>query len=577
MSAERAVGSIAGIRSGRTDPPVSRRRVEVLEGQNEMLKLIARGATSERALNHLALVIEGLFDGTICVISVLDPEGKHLHPSMAPSLPDPCRLLAERIEIGPNAHPSGAAVFRHEPIIVEDVASDPMWPDFAGVILPLGLHACWSQPILDLDGKSLGVITLYFDRPKAPVADDYHIVDSIFPLALIAIEHDRRAQALRSADERFMSLAASLPGVVYQRLVTPDGDIRYTFISDGARDLFGVSPAQIIGDPQALFDCHAPEYRETFRERLLQASRDLTMWDVEAPIISRDGRRKWSHAIARPTRQPDGSVIWNGIILDATRIKMANLELAAANRAKSEFLANMSHELRTPLNAIIGFSEAILSEIFGKFANPRYREYVNDIFTSGTHLLQIINDILDLSKIEAGKMDLNEELIDPRQTIENSLNLIKEKAHANGIALSHDIAADVPQLHVDNRKFKQILINLVSNAVKFTLAGGRVVVRAKTASDGWLVVEVADTGPGIAPDQLEHVLDPFVQVDSGLDRKFEGTGLGLPLSRAMVEQHGGTLDLQSEVGKGTTVTLRFPPNRLSGIGKVTAAESRNRR
>jgi PAS domain S-box-containing protein len=562
MCAERAVGDIVGIRSGLDDPPDSPRRVDVLEGQNEVLTLIARGASFERALNHLALVVERMFDGATCIVSVLDSEGKHLHPLMAPSLPETCRHLAERIEVGPGGHPTGAAVFRHEPVIVEDVATNPMWRDFGDVILPLGLHACWSQPILDLDGKSLGAIALYFNRPKAPKADDYQVVDSIFPLARIAIEHDRRAQALRLADERFISLAANLPGVVYQRVVTPAGDISYTYISDGARDLFGVSPAQIIGDPKALFDCHAPEYHETFRERLLTASRELTMWDVEAPIISRTGERKWSHAIARPTRQPDGSVVWNGIILDATRIKLANLELAAANRAKSEFLANMSHELRTPLNAIIGFSEVMVGELFGKLGNPKYQDYVRDIFSSGTHLLEIINDILDLSKIEAGKMELNEELIDPRQTIEKSLHLIKEKAAVNEIALSIDIATDVPQLYADNRKFKQILINLLSNAVKFTPAGGQVIVRAKCETGGWLAVEVSDTGPGIAPDELKHVLDPFVQIDSGLDRKFEGTGLGLPLSRAMVEMHGGTLELQSEEGTGTTVTLRFPPSRL---------------
>ena len=286
------------------------------------------------------------------------------------------------------------------------------------------------------------------------------------------------------------------------------------------------------------------------------------MWDVEAPIIARDGTHKWSHAIARPTRQADGSVLWNGIILDATRLKMANLELATANRTKSEFLANMSHELRTPLNAVIGFSEIMLLETFGDLGNPKYLEYARHIHSSGAHLLRIINDILDLSKIEAGKMELIEESLDLHQIIENSVQLVSEKAREHEVAISIEIAENVPNVWADERMIKQVLINLLSNAVKFTPAGGKIAIASWIENDGKLAISISDTGLGISPEDQEQIFDPFVQVDSGLNRKFDGTGLGLPLSMAMVQLHSGTLDLESAVGAGTTVTIRLPHGRL---------------
>ncbi len=381
--------------------------------------------------------------------------------------------------------------------------------------------------------------------------------------------HSELLKILRSADERFASLAISIPGVVYQRRVRPDGDIRYTYISEASKDLFGVSPEEIINDPQALFDCHGPAYHATFREKLLKASRDLTMWDVQAQIITRGGEEKWTHAIARPHREPDGSVLWNGVILDATRNKMAELELSkakdaaeASSRAKSEFLAAMSHELRTPLNAIIGFSEVINNETFGPIGNPQYREYTNYIHKSGQQLLSLINDILDLSKIEFGKDKLCEAQIEIPEIIQTVLNLVGQRAEYGDIEIQVDLPDWLPAIRADERKLKQILVNLLSNAVKFTDTGGAVTLKAWCRADSGYVFQIVDTGIGIAPENIPKALSQFDQVDSDLNRRYEGTGLGLPLTKALVEQHGGVLDLQSEVGVGTTVTVRFPAERI---------------
>ncbi len=250
------------------------------------------------------------------------------------------------------------------------------------------------------------------------------------------------------------------------------------------------------------------------------------------------------------------------ILVAEKKVLEARERAELANRAKSEFLANMSHELRTPLNAVIGFSDMICRETFGPVGSYKYREYVKHINWAGVHLLEIINDILDLSKIEAGGLTLYEETFDASSVIRSCLTLVKERATDADIQVECDIASDVPALRADKRMLKQILINLLSNAVKFTHAGGTITVRTWFHADDGYVFQIADTGAGIALEDIPKALTPFGQVDGDLNRKHEGTGLGLPLTKALTELHGGSLVLHSEVGVGTTVTVRFPADRV---------------
>ena len=231
-------------------------------------------------------------------------------------------------------------------------------------------------------------------------------------------------------------------------------------------------------------------------------------------------------------------------------------QLEAASRHKSEFLANMSHELRTPLNAILGFSEVLWERMFGDL-NEKQAEFVQDILGSGRHLLSLINDILDLSKVEAGRMDLHLASFDLSLAIESAVSLIRERAARQGIALT--VAADesLGEMVADERKVRQILLNLLSNAVKFTPAGGRVEVKAERAGD-WAELSVRDTGIGIAPEDQAAVFEEFRQVGGPAAQQLEGTGLGLALAKRFVELHGGTIGVQSEVGKGTTFTFTLP-------------------
>ncbi len=231
-----------------------------------------------------------------------------------------------------------------------------------------------------------------------------------------------------------------------------------------------------------------------------------------------------------------------------------------ASRTKSRFLATMSHELRTPLNAIMGFSEIMMSELCGPLENERYREYNKDINESAGHLLALINDILELSKAEAGKLELLEGLVDFGSLVESSVRLIRQKAVCGEVAI--ETATAPVRLRGDERKLKQILLNLLSNAVKFTPPGGRVEVRVACDRAGSLVVGVRDTGIGIAEADLPEVLEPFGQAKNHSGQPDEGTGLGLPLAKAMVELHGGSLTIDSVLGVGTTVTVVIPSERV---------------
>ena len=234
----------------------------------------------------------------------------------------------------------------------------------------------------------------------------------------------------------------------------------------------------------------------------------------------------------------------------------------AANRAKSDFLANMSHELRTPLNAIIGFSDIIKEQMLGPVENDRYLEYIRDINSSASHLLSVINDILDLSKIEFGNVALNEENVDLEATIQSCLTIIGERARNGGLTIDYAPLQPMPGVWAEERRIKQILINLLSNGVKFTPTGGSIAIRLRREADDALAIAISDTGIGIRREDLEKVMAPFGQVDSGLNRKFEGTGLGLPLTKAFVEMHGGRFLLESELGAGTTASAILPAHRI---------------
>ena len=350
-------------------------------------------------------------------------------------------------------------------------------------------------------------------------------------------------------------------------------DLKITYISERFARATGISSRDIVGRPG-----EAMGLRGMAREdhQGIGPPRNTFRGFVHR-YVSADGEEQYWEIGGLPVYDATGSFIgYRGTGSNVTEEVRAALDLRdakessdLANRAKSEFLANMSHELRTPLNAILGFSEVIRDRVFGH-TNDKYHEYARDIFTSGSLLLALIDDVLDIAKIEAGRMELYEEVIDVSSVIDAAVQLVRQKADIGRLHLMTSID-DLPPIRADERKLKQIVLNLLSNAIKFTPAGGSISITARRNDDGDLAIEVMDTGIGISPDKIARALEPFGQIANTFSRGHAGTGLGLPLARSLVELHEGSLTLASELDRGTTVVITLPKERFSEPPAINGA------
>jgi len=304
----------------------------------------------------------------------------------------------------------------------------------------------------------------------------------------------------------------------------------------------------------------------------------LSLADTARRITVNKDYNLRAKALGDPAQEPNNELIiltkaFNNMLTEIgereTQLKKQNLELEkardaaeSANRAKSQFLANISHELRTPLNAIIGFSSILMNQLFGPLGDQKYLEYSKDINESGAHLLDIINDILDISKAEAGKLTINYEEVHVGKSINKCLTILAERATKGKVTITADVPKTLPPLVADRLRFIQILLNVLSNAVKFTGEGGKVHIAVRMQETDkemtQFIITIQDTGIGMSKEDVDKAFQSFGQVDSGLNRKYEGTGLGLPLTKKLVDLHHGTIGLESELGKGTALTLTFP-------------------
>lgn len=369
---------------------------------------------------------------------------------------------------------------------------------------------------------------------------------------------------LRESEERFRSFFHNSPIAMSLK----DRELRYMMVNHAFEDIFGLRAKNVIGRRATeIAGLPASEPTRALDQKVLHSGKT---YEDEVTCDFDDGTRKELLTVRFPiaVNEAGAPTMVGALNVDITSRKHLEVELRRAketaefaNRAKSSFLANMSHELRTPLNSIIGYSNVMQEQLFGPVENPRYKEYVDYIHQSGNHLLELINDILDLSKIEAGAMTLAEERIELAPLVSASMCMVEAKAMHSGLKLKAEIPANMPALWGDTLRIKQILLNLLSNAIKFTPQGGNITVTARQCDDGGLQLAVADTGIGIAKRDHQRVLDPFTQVDDVLSRSHEGSGLGLALVRNLMKEHDGTIALDSEEGEGTTVTLTFPASR----------------
>jgi PAS domain S-box-containing protein len=375
-----------------------------------------------------------------------------------------------------------------------------------------------------------------------------------------------------ASEARLAAVVANVPGAIYQRRVDADGRLSYPWVSAGISEIHSFSADDAMRDSRLLFDAIHPDDWKAYEPLLADSAANQTPLAWEGRIIRRDGTIRWVQVMSRPRRLPGGGMEWDGVILDITERKGMETALHAAreaadaaNRSKTQFLANMSHELRTPLNAILGFSEILQAEYFGTL-NVKQREYVGDIHRSGVHLLQVISNILDISKIEAGKDELIEETVHLAPLVQAQLALVMPQAQNGQIKLVAEIPPMLPPLRADPVKVKQMLLNLLSNAIKFTPPGGTVTVGARLEgtpdSRMGLCLAVSDSGIGMQPKDIPAALEPFRRLDNGRMLRSLGTGLGLAITKAQIELHGGRLEIDSAAGAGTRAILYFPPERV---------------
>jgi PAS domain S-box-containing protein len=379
------------------------------------------------------------------------------------------------------------------------------------------------------------------------------------------------------------ALSSITIGVALCDATTPEASILYVNPAFGR--ITGYEVQEVIGQPLRFLQGRGtpPDQVERLERALIQRRAANLLLRSQR----KDGKPFWNDMHVNPILEDGGHVAhFVAFITDASprirseeNLREAKHQAEIANRAKSDFLANVSHELRTPLNAIIGFSEIMQMQMFGAIGHKQYAAYADDIHSSGQHLLSIINDILDLSKIEAGRYQLHAEPVDVEETFEDCARLVRERAENAGLRITRQIDPATPRLLADRRAVKQILINLLSNAIKFTPQGGEVTLAAKPAgaasgsTGSWVALSVSDTGIGIPPEQIDHAMTAFGQVDNPFTRTQEGTGLGLPIVKSLVELHGGQFAIESAVGKGTKVTMVLPAQKVEARAQKSETEA----
>jgi signal transduction histidine kinase/enamine deaminase RidA (YjgF/YER057c/UK114 family) len=513
---------------------------------------------------------------------------------------------------------TGRATLERRTIHILDVLADPEYTR-ADLALAGGFRTLLAVPLLR-DGAPIGALSLTRQEVR-PFSDrEIRLVETFADQAVIAIENVRLFNETKGALER-QTATAEILAIVSQS--TADTQPVFQAIADRGVRLCAADTASVLlrGEDEEFTDGATsgatPEELERFigywqqlggvirpgratlagrvalERRTIQMEDMLTDPDYFMPPELRE-RPPWGTLLGVPMLKGGDLVgviiarrrekrlftaahiglletfaaqaviaienarLFNEIRDKSSQLEVANDDLATSSRHKSEFLANMSHELRTPLNAIIGFSDVLEQRLFGEL-NDRQADYTRDIASSGRHLLDLVNEILDLSKVEAGRMELEPSEFALAETIHGALAFVRERAASHRIALTAEVPGDLGTIVADERKVRQVLLNLLSNAVKFTPDGGTISVRAERR-DGELLVAVSDTGIGIAPEDQAKVFDEFQQVGKASDRSREGTGLGLTLAKRLIELHGGRIWIKSEVGKGTTFTFALPAN-----------------
>ncbi|NIR29630.1 MAG: response regulator [Gammaproteobacteria bacterium] len=571
----------------------------------EIVLLIAKAQDLEQLLAQVAAKFKWVIDLEQCTLARLnlDNETYHLRTLLdtrrdAALLDEPAVPLARGI--------SGEVIRTGETRLIPDVGA--AHESTATLPVDLSMEGGELATVLSVPlrayGRVLGAVTFGVTRSQAYSREDVKIAFAFATHLALAIdrweqhrdlqraneelryeveERKRAEAALRESEARLASIAENIPGAVYRRVLRLDGSVSFPYMSQGAFNIFDRPAQELMADPRLVLEAIHPEDRARFQTALNRSAAELSPFDCELRIGS-DESQRWVRSSSRPSRLPDGSIVWDGVVLDITARKQAEVRLheakeqaEVATQAKSRFLANMSHELRTPLNAIIGLTE-MLREDAQELGQGDLIEPLGRIEGAGKHLLQLINEILDLSKIEAGRIELHLESVDIASVLQEAATTVKPLAEKNRNVLTVRCPDDLRDMYADYTRVRQIVLNLLSNACKFTEDGE---VRLETwceRRDGnpWLAVQVTDTGIGMTPEQLGKLFQEFTQADSSTTRRYGGTGLGLAISQRLCHMMGGEIEVQSTPGEGSVFALWLPIRVPPGAGSSSEEARRER-
>jgi PAS domain S-box-containing protein len=466
------------------------------------------------------------------------------------------------VETGEKSH-AGFTLHSNEPVVLEDADTEERFK-LSPLLKDHGIKSGMTVIITGRE-RPFGILGVHTTQLRRFTADDVIYIQNVANTLSLAIERRRAEDELRESEENYRNLYEEAPNAYFS--VGTDGKIIKA--NRRAGEMLGFTRPELIGKPVPELHADTPSGKAKAKEIFKTLITGKEIRGEELEMQRKDGSRVWVALSVRPVKDESGKVIASrSIAVDITERKLAEEirvekeRLEYASKAKSDFLASMSHELRTPLNAVLGFAELLKIEGECKLSEKQKR-YVDNIQTSGNFLLNLINDILDLSKVEAGKIELKKEKLSIPITIDETITLIKEKAIKHNIIIKKEIDPGLDCIEADRQRVKQILFNLLSNAVKFSKEeGGTVTITAKKVGE-IMQVSVSDTGIGIKPENMERLFQKFEQLEKGISARYGGTGLGLSICKQLSEQHGGKIWAESKYGEGSTFTFTLPV-----VGKV---------
>jgi signal transduction histidine kinase/FixJ family two-component response regulator len=526
----------------------------VLEEERRVMEMMEAGAPLKEVLDTLTRAIENMAPECVCTILLLDADGQHLLAGSGGSLPAEYMQAVNGLAIGNDVGACGTAAYRNETVIVDDIATDYRFAAARDFVMSFGLRACWSVPIRGSAGQVVGTFAMYHRQRAKPRDRELRIVEAGALLAGNVIQRLRATQRQLENDERIM-LAERAASLGIWDLNIPN---RVLTISEEMAAHLGFARSSVRLSVDELRALVHPDDWTVLVDALARANDSHGSFRAECRAVLGNGRIRFFRSQGRVEFEAGIPIRVAGASIDVTKEREMVEKVEQATRAKSEFLANMSHEIRTPMNGLLGTIQLLLDSGL----TQEQKEHVDVIQSCGEMLLTLVNDVLDLSKIEAGKLTLERIPFDLERLVKEVAGLVRPAALARNLELREEFAPNLPGTLIgDPQRIRQVLLNLLSNAVKFTERGMvGMVVKSQPSRDGIVDVclAVRDTGIGISPDAQRAIFEPFTQADSSTTRRFGGTGLGLAICQRLVAAMGGTLEIESEPGCGSTFRVTIP-------------------